>query len=388
VASNGTIGAAAGNGVDWGDGGPGGSGGIAVAGDGTLYISGGSLLRKLPPGGTLTAAAGNGTRSYGGDGGPVASAQFLAECCEVLASDSEGALYIADSGNSRVRKVSPSGIITTVAGNGAAGYSGDGGPATRAQLFQPRSVAVSRSGDLFIADGFNFRIRKVSREGIITTVAGNGTAGHSGDGGKATDAQIGHVFGIAVDGGGNLYLAELAGGVFRNRIRKVSPEGIISILVESHPLASSLDQFTPLGIAADNAGNVYFTDHGKHRVLRASPDGSLRVFAGTGMQGAAGEGGPATAAELDTPVSLATDESGNVYIGEAWTPRLRRVSPDGSLTTIAGTGIQGHSGDGGAATRAEITFVSGIAVGAGGEVYISAFSQGLVRVLRPVVAGQ
>jgi sugar lactone lactonase YvrE len=284
--------------------------------------------------------------------------------------------------------VSPSGIITTVAGNGAVGYSGDGGPATRAQLFQPRSVAVSRSGDLFIADGFNFRIRKVSREGIITTVAGNGTAGHSGDGGKATDAQIGHVFGIAVDGGGNLYLAELAGGVFRNRIRKVSPEGIISILVESHPLASSLDQFTPLGIAADNAGNVYFTDHGKHRVLRASPDGSLRVFAGTGMQGAAGEGGPATAAELDTPVSLATDESGNVYIGEAWTPRLRRVSPDGSLTTIAGTGIQGHSGDGGAATRAEITFVSGIAVGAGGEVYISAFSQGLVRVLRPVVAGQ
>jgi sugar lactone lactonase YvrE len=391
VAPDGVISTLVGNGVDWGDGGPIGSGGIAVAGDGTLYISGGSLLRKLPPGGVLTAAAGNGTRWYGGDGGPVANAQFYTECCESLASDSDGALYIADAGSARIRKVSSSGIITTVAGNGIPGYSGDGGAATAARLMQPRAVAVTRYGELFIADGFNFRIRKVTREGIITTVAGNGTPGHSGDGGDATAASIGHVFGIAVDDGGNLYMAELAlGGAAgsTNRIRKVSASGIISTLVHSD-LPSSRDQFMALGIAVDRAGNVYFTDHGKHRVLRVSSDGTLGVFAGNGTKGAAGEGGPATEAELDTPISLAVDENDNIYIGEAWSPRVRRVSAHGmSLKTIAGTGIGGHSGDGGPATIAEISPVSGIAFSPAGEIYISAFAQGVIRVLRPVGAGQ
>jgi sugar lactone lactonase YvrE len=197
------------------------------------------------------------------------------------------------------------------------------------------------------------------------------------------------VFGSALDGGGNLYLAELAlvgiGSGFSNRIRKVSPDGIITTLVHSHPAS---EQFMPLGIAADQAGNVYFTDHGKHRVLQAFPDGRVQVFAGNGNQGAAGEGGPAAEAELDTPISVATDANGNVYIGEAWSPRLLRVSPEGTLTRLAGTRVSGHSGDGGPATEARISPVSGIASGPRGEIYISGYLQTVIRVLRPVAAGQ
>jgi sugar lactone lactonase YvrE len=257
---------------------------------------------------------------------------------------------------------------------------------------QPRAVAVSPSGDLFIADGFNYRIRKVSRDGIITTVAGNGMPGQSGDGGDARTASIGHVFGVAVDSGGNLYLSEvgviLLGSSFSQRIRKVSTDGIISTIVESGPLTSSANQFMPLGIALDKAGNVYFTDHGKHRVLRASTDGALSVFAGNERKGAGGEGGPATQAELDTPISLAVDENDSVYIGEAWSPRLRRVTPDGVLTTIAGTGVPGHSGDGGPATRSDISPVAGIAAGPQREIYIGAYYAGVIRVLRPTIPGR
>ena len=134
-------------------------------------------MRKISTEGTITTVAGNRTEHFGGDGGPVSSAQFYTECCATLATDSEGALYVADTGNARVRKVSVSGVITTIAGNGSPGYSGDGEPATSARLMQPRAVAVARSGDVFIADGYNYRVRKVSREGIITTVAGSGTPG-------------------------------------------------------------------------------------------------------------------------------------------------------------------------------------------------------------------
>ena len=384
VAPDGTISTVAG--------GPGGYGGMAVAPDGALYIAGGTVLHKLA-GGTLTAVAGTGERWFGGDGGPASNAQFLTECCAVLAADREGSLYIADTGSARIRKVSPSGVISTVAGTGVTAFSGDGGPATSAPLMQPRAVALSLSGDLFIADGFNYRIRKVSREGIITTVAGNGTPGHSGDGGAATAASIGHIFGIAVDRHGNLYMAEvgvIAYGISTgHRIRKVSPDGIISTVAESTSLTRPGEHFMPLGIAVDSAGAVYFTDHGGHRVLRATADGGVRVFAGTGVPGTAGEGGPANSAQLDTPISLAVDENDNVYIGEAWKPRLRRVSPDGTITTIAGTGVGGHSGDGGPATRAEIAPVAGIAVGTQGEIYLSAyFWQPLIRVLRPSTSAE
>jgi sugar lactone lactonase YvrE len=271
--------------------------GIEVASNGDVYFaaSGAGVapnwgaVYKLA-GGAMTLVAGTpGAAGYSGDGGPATRASVAPTG---LALDGSGNLYIA--AYDRVRKVTAgTGVITTVAGNGQSGYSGDGGPATAARLFQPRAVAVSRSGDLFVADGYNYRIRKVSWDGIITTIAGNGTPGHSGDGGPAMEAAIGHVFGIAVDDVGSLYLTELALGPTgsSNRIRKVSPDGIITTLVESNRLFSSPDQFMPLGIAVDSAGNVYFTDHRKHRILRASRDGALRVFAGSGSQGSAGEGG-------------------------------------------------------------------------------------------------
>ena len=217
-----------------------------------------------------------------------------------MAVDASGNLYIADTGNNRIRKVSATGIITTVAGNGSAGYSGDGGPATSAQLDGPEGVAVDGSGNLYIADTCNNRIRKVSATGIITTVAGNGSAGYSGDGGPATSAQLSLPAGVAVDGSGNLYIADSG----NNRIRKVSATGIIT------------------------------------------------TVAGNGSPGYSGDGGPATSAQLNQPAGVAVDASGNLYIADSSNNRIRKVSATGIITTVAGNGFDGYSGDGGPATSA------------------------------------
>jgi sugar lactone lactonase YvrE len=153
-------------------------------------------------------------------------AQFNIQCCGGIAVDPEGILYIADTVNNRVRQVSSGGIMTTIAGTGAQGYSGHGTPAVEAQLARPQALATSSAGDLYIGDTYNFRVRKISREGIITTVAGNGTLGHSGDGGPAASAQIGYVFDMALDAASNLYWAEIGS------VRKFSPEGIITTVLD------------------------------------------------------------------------------------------------------------------------------------------------------------
>jgi len=329
--------------------------------------------------GIITTVAGNGTVLSSGDGGPAASASTNTSG---VAVDASGNLFIADGYNNRVRKVSTSGIITTVAGNGTLGFSGDGAPATSAELAFPVAVALDAAGNLFIADLYNNRIRKVSTTGIITTFAGNGTkniqsglGSYSGDNGPATAAGLNYPYGVTVDAAGNLYFADL----YNNRIRKVSTIGTITTIAgdgqtgftgDGGPATSAqLDE--PFGIAVDAAGNVFFTDYGNDRVRKISASGTITTVAGNGTAGFSGDGGPATSALLGYPKGIAVDASGNLFIADFSNSVIRKVSTSGIITTVAGTGIFGYSGDGGPATSAQLDFPPGIAVDASGNLFIA-----------------
>jgi uncharacterized protein (TIGR03437 family) len=320
--------------------------------------------------GIITTVAGSGTAGGSGDGGPATSASLGPWG---VAVDAAGNLYIADYSNSRIRKVSPSGIISTAAGNGTRGFSGDGGPATGASLNQPSGVAVDAAGNLYIADYYNYRVRKVSSSGIISTVAGNGIKGFSGDGGTATSATLREPEALAVDAAGNLYIADST----NQRIRKVSPSGIISTVAGTGTWAFSADggpatsaslSFVE-GVAVDAAGNLYIDDSDNGRIRKVSPSGIISTVAGTGTWGFSGDGGPATSASLNDPWGVAVDAAGNLYIADARNGRIRKVSPSGIIGTVAGGGSA--LGDGGAATSASLKHPIAVAVDAAGNVYIA-----------------
>ncbi|MGO9095116.1 MAG: BACON domain-containing protein, partial [Bryobacteraceae bacterium] len=376
--SGGTITTFAGGGTG-GDGGPATSAflalplGVAVDSAGNLYIAdwGDSRIRKVS-GGTITTFAGGGNQGLG-DGGPATSASLSLPAG--VAVDSAGNVYIADSYNNRIRKVS-GGTITTVAGNGAYGFSGDGGPATSASLFYPFGVTVDSAGNLFIFDTFNQRIRKVSA-GTIATVAGNGLAGYSGDGGPATRASLnlaGGSFngGVGVDSAGNLYIAD----TFNQRIRKVSA-GTISTVAgngnggfagDGGPAANA-SLFGPSGVAVDSVGNLYIADASNNRIRKLS-GGTIATVAGNGIQGFSGDGGPATSASLYTPSGVAVDSAGDLFIADSGNSRIRKVSGQ-TITTVAGNGNCCFSGDGGPATSASLSDPSAVAVDAAGNLYIA-----------------
>ena len=282
--------------------------------------------------GIITTYAGDGAYGYSGDGGPATSAMLAAP--EGVAVDTAGNLFIADSWNSNVRKVTPGGVISTVAGNGNPGYSGDGGPAASAMLNYPTGVAVDAAGNLFIADYGNDRIRMVTPSGIISTVAGNGTAGFSGDGVPANSAQLNGPTGVAVDAAGNLFIAD----EHNNRVREVNPGGVIS------------------------------------------------TVAGNGTGGYSGDGGPATSAELYYPAGVAVDTAGNLFIADTWSNSVRKVTPGGVISTVAGNGTGGYSGDGGPATSAELYYPSGVAVDAAGNLFIADFNNQRVRMVTGVAS--
>ena len=332
--------------------------------------------------GTITTVAGSGIYGFSGDGGPATSAELSYPFG--VAVDASGNLFIADSDGNRIRKVSANGIITTVAGNGSTGFAGDGGPATSASLSQPGGVTVDVSGNLFIADTLNNRIRKVSANGIITTVAGNGSVGFAGDGGAATSATLSQPEGVTVDAVGNLFIADTLNG----RIRKVSANSIITTVAGGGRLgdggpATLAELSFPFGVAVDAFGNFFIADSLNNRIRKVSANGIITTVAGNGSVGFAGDGGPATSASLSQPEGVTVDTSGNLFIADRDNNRIREVSVTGIITTVAGNGTGGFSGDGGPATSASLSLPYGVAVDAHGSLFIA---DGLNNRIRKVSA--
>jgi trimeric autotransporter adhesin len=368
----------------WGDGGYGGDDGpatsaklhapygVAVDSGGDIYIAdtGNNRIRKVASG-IITTVAGNGTYGYSDGGGNALNASLgLALGVSV---DGAGNLFIADTNNNRIRKVT-NGSISTVAGSGASGFGGDNGPATGAQLMLPQGVATDSSGRLFIADSSNNRIRKVANS-VITTVAGNGTDGYSGDGGLATAAQLHAPLGIAFDPARNVYIADYAA------IRRVTHEPLISSGVISTVAGTGSPGYSgdggpatsvrvqPGGIAVDTSGDVYFTEVDGNRVHKVS-NGVITTIAGNGARGYSGDNGPATGAQLAGPRGIAVDSAGNVYVSDTENSRIRMIS-NGVITTVAGNGTAGYSGDGGPATSAQLSSPRGLAISSAGNLYVA-----------------
>jgi uncharacterized protein (TIGR03437 family) len=396
VSTSGIISTVAGNGNSGssGDGGQAtsaalaGPAGIAVDASGNLFIADYNRVRKVSTSGIIATVAGNGNFDFSGDGGPATGAVLNQP--EGVATDASGNLFIADTQNERIRKVSSGGIITTVAGSASYGFSGDGGPATAASLYEPEGIAVDASGNFFIADYANNRVRKVSTSGVITTVAGNGANGFSGDGGPATSASLNSPSGVAVDASGNLFIADL----YNNRIRKVSTSGIITTAAGNGTAgysgdggpATSAELDDPQGIAIDASGNLFIADHYNDRIRKVSTSGIISTVAGNGNYGFSGDGGPATSAELQGPGSVAVSASGNVFFGDLYDYRVRRVSPNGAITTVAGNGNYGSSGDGGPSASAALTYPVGVAVDASGNLFIADSVNNRIRKVSPSIA--
>ncbi|RAJ96008.1 putative secreted protein (Por secretion system target) [Larkinella arboricola] len=361
--------------------------GVAVDTQGNLFIAdfGNNRIRKVTANGTISTVAGTGTQGFTGDGGPATTASLRHP--RGVAVDTQGNLFIADLDNQRIRKVSSGGIITTVAGNGTYGSGGDGGPATSAGIGSPYGVAVDKQGNLFIADGSNNRIRKVSPTGIITTVAGNGTYGFSGDGGPATSAQLSSPSSVAVDAQGNLFIADAS----NYRIRKVATNGLIYTVAGNGPIgdggdggpATSAQLNLPTGVAVDSQGNLIIADMGNRRIRKVSANGIINTIAGNGTENYGGDGGPATEARFHFPTDVAVDAQGNLFIVDQFNSRIRKVAPNGIITTVAGNGTSGFSGDGGPATSAQLGYPTGIAVDTHGNLFIAEQGSRRIRKVAP-----
>jgi|DewCreStandDraft_4_1066084.scaffolds.fasta_scaffold06561_5 sugar lactone lactonase YvrE len=358
-------------------------GAVAIAPDGSVYVAdtGADRIRRVAADGRIEAAAGARLPAFNGDG--QAAVKAVLRYPFGLAVDSTGTLYIADTIHHRVRKVDAGGVIRTVAGTGQFGYSGDGTAAVQAQLASPHHVAVDPTGAIYIADTYNHRIRRVSPEGVITTVAGTGAAGFAGDDGPASAARLNYPFALALDREGNLYVADKE----NHRIRRISKDGKITTIAGTGAAGYSGDEGpaaraqldTPSGVAVDASGNVYIADTYNNRIRKVTPDGVIVTVAGTGRFGYAGDGGPATAARLALPMGVVVDQEGNLYIADYLNRRVRRLSPDGTITTVAGDGRAGYSGDDGPATAARLDYPHGVAADASGRLYVSDVGSHVVR---------
>ena len=402
--------------------------GVAVDNSGNVYVTATHRVRKIDVSGTIYTVAGTGMPGYGGDGGPASQARLGNESCH-LAADALGNVYVADAGNQRVRKIDGSGVVTTIAGTGQQGNAGDGGPAILAQLSGPFGMAVDALGNVYVAETGNPRVREIDASGVITTIAGTGKRGDSGDGGPATQAQLWWPIQVAADMLGNVYVVDLAS----HRVRKVDSSGVITTIAGTGEPGVSGDggpatqaQLTwPTGVAVDALGNVYVADQGNHRVRKIDAGGVITTVAGTGEGGDAGDGGPATQAQLTWPTGVAVDALGNLYVTDRASHRVRKVDSSGMIDGFAGTGrptsdyvrrraihadlhrprylsidsfgntyftdfrhriwkldtagfvsafagstSRGHSGDGGPASQATLTYPAHLATDAEGNVFV------------------
>jgi hypothetical protein len=341
------------------------------------------LFASQVAGQVIVTVAGNGMGGYSGDGGPATNATM--NQANDLAFDKDGNFYFSDDGVPRIRKVTPAGIITTVAGNGSSGYCCDGYPATLAQLKGGGGIAVDKWNNIYYADGSDHRVRKITVDGIIHTIAGTGVAGYNGDGIPATDAQLNIPEGIAVDDTGNVYI----GDRLNYRIRKINTSGIITTIA-----GKGVAAFTPDGALADtsaiigvsclivdNQGNVFLPDNNRIRKI-VNGTGVLTTVAGNGTSGYSGDGGSATFASIST-IKFTVDSVGNLYLSEGAPERIRKVSTDGTITTIAGTGAAGLENDGAPVLLARLHTPCGIAFRPAGELHYVDKSSARIRKITP-----
>jgi sugar lactone lactonase YvrE len=300
--------------------------GLAFGQDGSLYVAerDGERVRRIDPSGRITTVAGNGVIGFGGDGGSAVAAEL--DHPTAIALDGSGNLFIADSKNNRVRRVDRGGRITTVAGSGTPGFGGDGGPATAAMLNEPAGLAIDRDGAVLVADSKNSCVRRIDADGVIKTIAGHKTdddrGGFAGDGGQATAALLGWPQGIAVDGSGSIYIADPLNG----RVRRVDRRGVITTAAGGDITALAF----PIAVVADVQGYIYIADLLAQRVRRLDSHGGLDTVAGSGPLsldggGYSGDGGPATLARLNNPTGVAISMAGNLVIADTDNGRLRQV---------------------------------------------------------------
>ncbi len=333
---------------------------------------------SLSPGDTINTVAGTGVEGFSGDGGAAISAALANPFS--MAADAAGNVYVADRDNHRVRRIDTTGNITTVAGNGEQGFFGDGGLATSASLNTPTAVAVDTNGNVYIADSNNNRIRVIAN-GNINTFAGNGTAGYSGDGGAATSAALFTPRGVAVDANGVVYIADTNNHV----VRKVSAGTISTIAGNAQQqgfygdngTASSAGLDTPTGVAVNATGKVYVADSNNHRV-RLLSGATLSTFAGNGTAAYSGDGGAATSAAIAFPLGVSLDAMGNIFVADSNNHVIRRVGSTGTITTIAGEGEQGFFGDAGGPNAAVLDTPSGV-LPLNGNVFIADLNNQRVR---------
>jgi sugar lactone lactonase YvrE len=354
---------------------------LKVDGAGNVYISRDQQILKLTPDGTLTAIADTSRAGgYNGDGIPATSAELTYIDC--LALDAAGNLYFNDRNNERIREITPDGIIYTLAGTGQAGYNGDGIPATQAELNNPRGVAVDASGDVFLVDVSNHRLREITPDGIIHTIAGNGVASFTGDGGPAIQATLNSPSAVQVDGAGNIYLIDTL------RIRKITTDGMIQTIVGDGSETYSGDGgpavaagINPHNFAIDPSGNLYIADFENSLVRLVTTDGMINTVAGALLFN--GDGGPAATAQFCMPWYLAMDGSGNTYVSDTYNHRVRKIDPTGTVSTYAGTGVINTNIYSGIATVVNIANPMGLALGPSGDLYVADYWQCRIDLITP-----
>ncbi len=336
----------------------------------------------------IRAFAGAGEKGYSGDGKAATSAQLNNPFDVAL--DATGNLYFSDTFNHCVRRVdAKTGIITTVAGNGKKGYAGDGGPATEAMLNEPYGIEVDRDGQLYIVDRLNYCIRRVGKDGKIETIAGTGKSGYGGDGGPGKQAMLKEPNGLCLDGKGKLYIADVADQRVRvldltsGKIDTFCGDGKKQQMGDGGPFKQA-SLMGPRAVAIGPDGNLYICEREGNAIRRVDfKSGKIERVAGTAKKGYTGDSGPALEATFNGPKEIDIDKAGNIYVVDTENQAIRKIdAKSGKISTIAGSGKLGNTGDGGPATKAMLSRPHGVVAAPDGAVYIGDTQSHKIRVVK------